>query len=93
MHYPLALTAGVPESALIALDTGVSSPKDLRADLVLARTVTEELLHKHRLSDRTWEAGLKQWGEATLVELLTLIGYFAMVCWVMNVARTPGPKA
>ena len=30
--------------------------------------------------------------EARLVELLTLAGYFAMVCWVMNVARTPGPR-
>jgi 4-carboxymuconolactone decarboxylase len=25
------------------------------------------------------------------VELLTLVGYFAMICWLMNVARTPGP--
>ena len=31
-------------------------------------------------------------GEA-VIELLTLIGYFAMVCWVMNVARTPGPAS
>ena len=31
------------------------------------------------------------WGEPTMVELLTLVGYFAMVCWLMNVARTPGP--
>ena len=23
----------------------------------------------------------------------TLVGYFAMVCWLMNVARTPGPAA
>ena len=34
---------------------------------------------------------LKQWDELTMVELLTLVGYFAMVCWLMNVARTPGP--
>jgi len=32
-------------------------------------------------------------GESTLVEVLTLVGYFAMVCWLMNVARTPGPTA
>jgi len=25
--------------------------------------------------------------------LITLVGYFAMVCWLMNVARTPGPAA
>ena len=30
-----------------------------------------------------------QWGDAALVELITLTGYFAMVSWLMNVARTP----
>ena len=93
MHHPLAITAGVPESALAALDAGTPLPPDLRADLALARTVTSELVHAHRLSEQTWEAGLKQWGEATLVELLTLVGYFVMICWLMNVARTPGPAA
>ena len=93
MHHPLALTAGVPGNALAALDAGISSPPDLRADLVLARAITEELLQHHRLGERSWDAGLQQWGEATLVELLTLVGYFTMVCWVMNVARTPGPTA
>jgi protein-S-isoprenylcysteine O-methyltransferase Ste14 len=30
---------------------------------------------------------------AVFVELTALVGYFVMVCWVMNVARTPGPVA
>lgn len=93
MHHPLALSAGVPENALVALDAGTPLPQDLRADLALAHTITSELVHAHRLSERTWEAGVKQWGEATLVELLTLVGYFVMICWLMNVARTPGPVA
>jgi len=45
------------------------------------------------LSDDTWTASIALRGEATLVELITLVGYFAMVCWLMNVARTPGPAA
>ena len=28
-------------------------------------------------------------GEAGVVELATLVGYFVMVSWVMNVAHTP----
>ena len=47
----------------------------------------------HRLSDETYSDALRRWGEPTTVELLTLVGYFAMVCWLMNVARTPGPAA
>jgi len=93
MHLPLAATAGVPAAALIALDSGEDSPPDLRADLALARTVVSELLRQHRLRDETWNEGLRVWGEPTFVEMLTLIGYFAMVCWLMNVARTPGPAA
>ena len=91
MHLPLAAAAGVPTAALAALETGEPSPDDLRSDLALARSVAHELIGQHRLSDETYSDGLRQWGEPTMVELLTLVGYFAMICWLMNVARTPGP--
>lgn len=91
MHVPLAAKAGVPTAALAALDAGQPSPVDLRGDLALARTVGRELIREHRLRDETYSDALQQWGEPMLVELLTLVGYFAMVCWLMNAARTPGP--
>jgi 4-carboxymuconolactone decarboxylase len=91
MHLPLAAAAGVPTAGLAALDAGQPSPADLRSDLALARTVAHELISQHRLRDETYSDALQQWGEATMVELFTLVGYFAMVCWLMNVARTPGP--
>lgn len=90
MHLPLAAAAGVPSEALAALDAGEPSP-ELRADLALARTVGREVIRGHRLSDKTYSDALQQWGAPQVVELLTLVGYFAMVCWLMNVARTPGP--
>ena len=93
MHVPLARAAGVPESAVAALDAGLASPADLRAELALARTLAEELIANHRTSDATYAQALQLWGEPTLVELLALVGYFVMICWLMNVARTPGPKA
>ena len=91
MHLPLAAAAGVPAAALAALEAGEPSPDDLRADLALARSIARELIGQHRLSDETYLDALEQWDEPTMVELLTLVGYFAMVCWLMNVARTPGP--
>jgi 4-carboxymuconolactone decarboxylase len=91
MHLPLAQAAGVPAAALAALQTGQPSPPGLRADLALARTVVRELIAQHRLDESTYAQAQAQWGEPALVELLTLVGYFAMVCWLMNVARTPGP--
>jgi 4-carboxymuconolactone decarboxylase len=83
----------VPADALAALDAGEPSPTNLRADLGLARELAQELIARHRVSDATYSQAIAMWGEAKLVELLTLIGYFAMVCWMMNVARTPGPAA
>ncbi|ABY28901.1 carboxymuconolactone decarboxylase family protein [Methylorubrum extorquens] len=92
MHLPLAEAAGVPSAALAAIERGAPLPADLRADLVLAHAVASELVRRHRVSDETYAAALSMWGEAITVELLTLVGYFVMVCWLMNVARTPGPQ-
>lgn len=92
MHAPLAAAAGVPAEALDALAMGAASPASLDAELALARRVAEEMVRQHRLAEATYDSALQQWGEATLVELLTLVGYFAMVCWLMNVACTPGPQ-
>lgn len=91
MHRPLAQAAGVPEPALRDLEAGKPSPSGLAADLALARSVVEELLSQHRVSEPTYSNALACWGEPAMVELLTLVGYFSMVSWLMNVARTPGP--
>ena len=93
MHLPLAEQAGVSTSALAALAAGKELPPDLAFDLALARRVAHELVTTHRVTDSTYADALTQWGESSLVELLTLAGYFAMVCWIMNVARTPTANA
>lgn len=92
MHHPLAVRAGVPVAALEALATRSALPAGLDPALALAARLARELLAAHRIGEATYAQALVQWGEAALVELLTLAGYFAMVCWVMNVARTPGPQ-
>lgn len=92
MHHPLAVRAGVPVAALEALATRSALPPDLDPGLALAAQVARELLAAHRIGEATYAQALAQWGEAGLVELLTLAGYFATVCWLMNVARTPGPR-
>ena len=51
--------------------------------------LVQELLATHGVSDLTYAAALARWGERGVVELTTLAGYFAMVSWLMNVARTP----
>ena len=88
MHAPLAVKAGVDAAAIEALRLG-ARPKQLRPDEEAALDFTRELLQTHGTSDPTYAAALQAFGEQGVVELAMLVGYFAMVSWVMNVARTP----
>jgi 4-carboxymuconolactone decarboxylase len=92
MHAPLAVKAGVPEAAIEALRVG-ARPKGLRADEEAALDFASELLHSHGTSEPTYDAALAAFGEQGVVELATLVGYFVMVSWLMNVAHTPAQAA
>ena len=88
MHAPLAIKAGVSEAALKSLQVG-AQPRNLPADEETALDVTRELLASNGVSDPTYASAIAHFGEQGVVELCTLLGYFTMVSWLMNVARTP----
>ena len=88
MHAPLARKAGVAEATIEALRLG-ARPKGLPADEEAALDFAAELLNTHGVSEPTYLAAVAQFGEQGVVELATLIGYFVMVSWLMNVAHTP----
>lgn len=91
-HRPLAEKAGVASAALDALAAGRDTPAGLLTeDENEALAVVHELLRQHGASDATYAAAVARFGAPGVVEIVSLAGYFAMVCWVMNVARTPGP--
>jgi 4-carboxymuconolactone decarboxylase len=94
MHAPLAVKAGVSEATITALHAG-SRPKDMARDEEAAFDFCKELLATHGVGEPTYEVALGPFGEQGVVELATLVGYFAMACWLMNVAHTPaqaGPR-
>ena len=88
MHAPLAIKAGVSPATVEALRTG-ARPKALPADEETALDFTRELMTTHGCCDATYAAAMTQFGEPGVVELTMLVGYFVMVSWLMNVARTP----
>jgi 4-carboxymuconolactone decarboxylase len=88
MHEPLALKAGVSPATLDALRAG-ARPRDLPPDEEAALDFSAELLNRFGVSDATYGAALQVFGEQGVVELATLVGYFVMVSWLMNVAHTP----
>ena len=91
-HAPLAITAGVSSAAIDALAAG-RRPRDLKADEQCVVDFVMELMLRNGVCDETYAETTSCFEETGTVELAALVGYFAMVCWIMNVARTPGPSA
>ena len=89
MHAPLAVKAGVDAGAIDALRQGARPATGLKDDEALALDFTLELLRTNGSSEPTYERAVCAFGENGVVELTTLIGYFVMVNWLMNVAHTP----
>jgi 4-carboxymuconolactone decarboxylase len=89
-HAPLAVKAGVAQEAVDAIGAG-RRPRGLAPELACATDFASELMLRNGVSDATYAEAVAQFGEAGTVELTALVGYFTMICWVMNVARTPGP--
>ena len=90
-HAPLAIKAGVPREAIEALVAG-RRPRSLPGDQACAADFVSELMQRHGVSDASYAEAVSCFGEPGTVELTALVGYFVMVYWVMNVARTPGPS-
>ena len=89
-HAPLALKAGISQATLDALAVR-KMPRGLPEDETAALDLVYEILNYNGLSDATFAEAERLFSRPGLVELTVLVGYFATICWVMNVARTPGP--
>lgn len=92
VHYPLAAKAGVAKATLDALGEG-RRPDGMAEDETLVHDFLAELLATHGVSDATYATARDALGEQGVIDLLGLAGYFAALCMVMNVARTPAPTS
>lgn len=91
-HLPLAIGAGVPDSACADLLAG-RQPLELPEDLRTALRVVVELLTVHRVSDEAYREAVAAFTEAGIVEITATTGYYTTLAMVMNMARTPSPSA
>jgi 4-carboxymuconolactone decarboxylase len=88
-HVPLARSAGLGEDVITAVRDGdvVTGPDDVRAVWQFVSALTE----RHAVSDRIYHAVLATVGDAGLVEVVAMAGYYTTLAMTMNVARTPVP--
>jgi len=88
VHVPLALKAGTSQETIDAVRDG-RRPDAMDADEALLHDFCSELLQRHGVSDATYARAAARFGEAGVVELTSLVGYFTMVSMVLNVGQIP----
>jgi 4-carboxymuconolactone decarboxylase len=90
-HAPLSEKAGVKPKTIADLRAGrepKSAPKDERA----IYAYIQELYKTRRVSDRTYKRLHALLGDAAMVELTGILGYYAMVAMTLNVFRMLPPE-
>ena len=91
-HAPLARRAGLEQETIESIADG-RHPRCFHPSAQIAAEFVGELMRRNGVSDTTFQLAAGAFGPPGVVELTALVGYFTMVCWIMNVARTPGPAA
>ena len=89
-HEPMAEKAGVKPKTIAALRAGrepTSAPRDERA----IHTFIRELYKTNRASDRTYKRVHAHLGDAGMVELVGILGYYVMISMTLNVFRMMPP--
>jgi 4-carboxymuconolactone decarboxylase len=89
-HTRIAADAGVPDELVEAVLSGAGPLPDDPVERA-ALVATRELLRTGDLDDGAWEAAHAVLGDAGLVELTTLVGYYELLARQMRVFRVPVP--
>jgi 4-carboxymuconolactone decarboxylase len=87
-HVPLAIQAGTAPETIDALREG-RRPATMSGEEQVVYDFTTELLHTRGVGDATYRGCVELLGERGVVDLVALVGYFATVSMVLNVAHTP----
>jgi 4-carboxymuconolactone decarboxylase len=90
VHVPLAEKNGVARATIEAVAEG-RYPDAMADDEAIAYAVCDELSRTKGVCDTTYARAVATFGETGVIDILTVYGYFTMVCAIMNAAHTPPP--
>jgi 4-carboxymuconolactone decarboxylase len=83
IHEPIARQAGLSDAAIANIRAGLVPELDSAREALLHRLSTE-LLRQHRISASCYASGVAIFGERGMVELVGIVGYYAMVAMTLN---------
>ena len=89
-HVPYALKAGMAQTVIDAIGEG-RRPAEMRDDESVVYDFVTELYATKGVSNTTYTRALQTFGEAGIVDILGVVGYYATNAMIMNVARTAVP--
>ena len=89
-HSAMAIEHGVDPAVLEALRDG-RAPSFEHADERAVHAVTSQLLSNRRVDDATYAAGVDVVGDAGMVELVALAGYYCLISMTLNLFEVALP--
>lgn len=87
-HAPLAAEYGVSEEVIEAIRTH-GKPHFEKTDEAIVYQVCRELFETRGLGDSTFSEAEREFGDAGLVELIAIIGYYTFAAMTLNVFEVP----
>lgn len=91
-HEPLARETGLDQTQIDAIKAG-RQPEGLDDQARVAYIVTKQLLENPGpLIKKEWDEALRVFGEIQTVGLLNFIGFYSMVCLLVNGVDAPVPE-
>jgi 4-carboxymuconolactone decarboxylase len=90
-HAPIAAQQGVKEATIRDLKAG-RVPKSAPRDEMAIYHFIKELYATRRVSDATYARVHKVLGDAGMVELTGILGYYVLISMTLNVFRMPLPE-
>jgi len=90
LHSEIAAEQGVPRAVIDAIAAG-RKPRALPAPDAAVYSFFVELRDRQTVTDKTYSRAVAQLGEAGVIDLIGVIGYYSTLAMIMNVARTPLP--
>jgi 4-carboxymuconolactone decarboxylase len=90
IHEPHALKFGVSPNIIEAIRER-RAPDFTRDDERLVFEITTELNTTGSLSEATYKSGMTLFGEQAMVELVSAVGFYAMVAMTLNAFAVPVP--
>jgi 4-carboxymuconolactone decarboxylase len=91
IHRRIAEEAGLPKDLTQAIAT-VHAPPAMTGELQAVYAFCNELLQTRRVSDASYAALTKHFGEAGAVDLMGTMSYYTLVSMALNVDQYPLPE-